>query len=87
MEDSIIDDAIDSIPFASSWEIKKVNRSANFYVHYMIYWTTTISHSDSIFFLLFPFLLGLLVGMTPPFFLFFVVRLVCNVLKKKKKDN
>jgi hypothetical protein len=32
---SIIDDIIDSIPFSSSWEARNVNRSANFYVHYI----------------------------------------------------
>jgi hypothetical protein len=47
---SIILDCLDSIPNASVWEAKKINRSFNFCAHSIARWAVTRSHSGSILF-------------------------------------
>ncbi|XP_059432574.1 uncharacterized protein LOC132165893 [Corylus avellana] len=52
---SVISDILDSIPFASSWEARKVHRSANFSADYLARWVAARSHSGSIPFSSSPF--------------------------------
>jgi hypothetical protein len=51
----VIVDSIDTIPASSSWEARKVNRSANFCAHHVAYWAAAQVHSGyiPIFFLIF----------------------------------
>jgi hypothetical protein len=45
---SYILDSLDSIHFASSWEVRKITRSANFCTHSVARWAVVGSHSGSI---------------------------------------
>jgi hypothetical protein len=44
----IIFESLDTIHFASSWEVRNINISANFYAHLVARWAATKSHSSSI---------------------------------------
>ena len=44
----IITDSLDNIPSTSFWEVRKINRSANFCAHSVARWATTSSHTGSI---------------------------------------
>ena len=51
---SVILNSLDSIPFTSVWEVRKIKRSANFYGHSAARWAAARSHSDSISFSFIP---------------------------------
>ena len=67
----IILESLDFIPSASSWEAKKISRSANFCVHLVVCWVVARSHSSSIPFFYSSFLSSSLAsGNDPPFSLY-----------------
>jgi hypothetical protein len=55
---SVILDCLDYIPPTSSWEVRKVKRSANFCVHSVAHWATVGFHSGSIPISSFPFIIS-----------------------------
>jgi hypothetical protein len=46
--ESLISDTIASLPSSSSWQARKVNRSANFCAHHVAFWAAARSHSGCI---------------------------------------
>jgi hypothetical protein len=71
----ILMDFLSSIPSTSSWEARKINRSANFCTHSMARWAVDRSYSGSIPFSSLYFPLPPIYSGTnpPPSFIFFVV--------------
>jgi hypothetical protein len=45
---SVIAATLSSIPASSSWEVRKVHRSANFYAHHVAFWATARGFSGCI---------------------------------------
>jgi hypothetical protein len=67
---SIILDSLETIPFASCWEVRKISRSANFCAHLMTRWVAARSHSGNIPMSSFPFLVTVTHNTYPPLFYF-----------------
>jgi hypothetical protein len=44
----VIADSLHIIPASSSWEARKINRSANFCAHHLVYWAAARVHSGCI---------------------------------------
>jgi hypothetical protein len=66
----VIADSIDIIPASSSWEARKINKSANFCAHHVAYWAAARVHSGGIPIFFSPPPPSTCSGSAPPFVFF-----------------